>query len=125
MNDELPRAARALSWLIPPGDREAIVGDLVEDAAYRGLTGTRRDLWLTTECGAIGVRFSITRARGWLVLPPVRDVVAGLALDGRGAFRGTGAVGSLVRAVLFCGSVATLALGAEILVGSLLSAAGF
>jgi hypothetical protein len=41
---DLSRAARACSWLIPPGDRESILGDLVEDAALRGLTGARRDL---------------------------------------------------------------------------------
>ena len=120
---ELPRAARALSWLIPRVDRESILGDLVEDAAFRGLTGAHRDLWLAGECGASGAGLVVTRARGWLVLPPVREVAAGLAVDGRGAFRSVGA-GAVLRAVLFCGSVATLALGVEILVSSLLSASG-
>jgi hypothetical protein len=120
---ELPRAARALSWLIPRVDRESILGDLVEDAAFRGRRGAHRDLWLAGECGAIGAGLVVTRARGWLVLPPVREVAAGLAVDGRGAFRSAGA-GAVLRAVLFCASVATLALGVEILVSSLLSASG-
>ena len=121
---DLPRAARAVSWLIPRVDRDSILGDLVEDAAFRGLTGAQRDLWLAGECGAIGAGLAVTRARGWLVLPPVREVAAGLAVDGRGAFRSAGA-GAVLRAVLFCGSVATLALGVEVLVSSLLRAAGF
>jgi hypothetical protein len=125
MSDGLPRAARALSRLIPAGDRESVLGDLIEDAERRGLTGVRRDLWLAGECGAIGAGLAVTRARGWLVLPPVRELAAGLALDGTHALRSATPVGALVRAVVFCGSVATLVLGVEILVGSLLSAAGF
>ena len=122
---ELPRAARLFSRLIPPGDRESILGDLVEDAGFRGLAGARRDLWLTGECAAIAGGLSIQRARSWLVVPPVRELAAGLAMDGRVAFRGAGAVGTVLRAVLFCGSVATLALGVEVLVSSLLSASGY
>jgi hypothetical protein len=125
MLSELPRFARLLARLIPTGDRESILGDLIEDAGFRDLAGARRDLWLTGECAAIAGGLSIQRARSWLVLPPVREVAAGLALDGRVAFRGTGAIGAVVRAVLFCGSVATLALGVEVLVSSLLSASGF
>lgn len=121
---ELPRAARMLSRLIPAGDRESIVGDLIEDAALRDLAGARRSLWLAGECAAIAGGLSVQRARGWLVVPPMREVVSGLAVDGRGAFRGTGAAGVL-RVLVFCGSVATLVLGVELLVGSLLSAAGF
>lgn len=125
MTGEVPRFARVLARLIPPGDRESILGDLLEDAGFRDLAGVRRSLWLTGECAAIAGGLSIQRARGWLVVPPVREVAAGLAVDGRGMFRGAGAVGAVLRAVLFCGSVATLALGVEVLVGSLLSAAGF
>ena len=125
MVTELPRAARLLSRLIPPGDRESILGDLLEDAGFRDLAGARRSLWLTGECAAIAGGLSIQRARGWLVVPPVREVAAGLAVDGRGVFRGTGAAGAVARALLFCASVATLALGVELLVSSLLSASGF
>jgi len=125
MLSELPRFARLLARLIPVCDRESILGDLIEDAGFRDLAGTRRDLWLTGECAAIAGGLSIQRARSWLVLPPVREVAAGLAVDGRVAFRGAGAVGAVVRAVLFCGSVATLALGVEVLVSSLLSASGY
>jgi hypothetical protein len=121
---ELPRTARALSRLIPAVDRESILGDLIEDAACRELAGARRSLWLIGECAAIAGGLSTDRARGWLAVPPVREVVSGLAVDGRGAFRGAGAAGVL-RVLVFCGSVATLVLGVEVLVGSLLSAAGF
>jgi hypothetical protein len=121
---ELPPAARLLSRLIPAGDRESILWDLLEDAGFRDLAGTRRSLWLTGECAAIAGGLSIQRARAWLVLPPVAEVAAGLAVDGRVAFRGSGAAGTLLRAVLFCGAVATLALGVEVLVSSLLSASG-
>jgi hypothetical protein len=122
---ELPRTARALSRLIPVGDREAILGDLVEDAAFRDLAGARRSLWLASECAAIAGGLSIQRARGWLVVPPLREVVSGFAVDGRGVFRGIGAAANVLRVLIFCGSVATLVLGVEVLVGSLLSAAGF
>ena len=122
---ELPRAARWLSRLIPAGDREPILGDLLEDAELRNLGGARRDVWLLRECGTIAAGLSITRARAWLVLPPVRELAAGLALDGTRAFRGGHPVAAVVRAVIFCGSVATLVLGVELLVGSLLSASGY
>jgi hypothetical protein len=125
MNAELPRIARALSRLIPASDRESILGDLIEDAGLRDLAGARRSLWLSGECAAIAGGLSIQRARGWLLMPPVREVAAGLAVDGRGVFRGAGGAGSVLRAVLFCGSVATLALGVEVLVSSFLSASGF
>jgi hypothetical protein len=121
---ELPCVARVLSRLIPAGDRESILGDLIEDAGFRDLAGTRRSLWLTGECAAIAGGLSIQRARAWLVVPPVGEVVSGLVVDGRGMFRSTGLAGSLLRAALFCGSVATLVLGVEVLVGSLLSASG-
>lgn len=123
--EHLPRPARLLARLIPGADRESIVGDLLEDAGFRDLAGARRSLWLTGECATIAGGLSIQRARGWLVVPPVREVAAGLAFDGRGVFRSTGAAGSLLRAVLFCGSVATLALGVEVLVSSLLAASGY
>lgn len=121
----LPRVARLLARLIPPADREAILGDLLEDAAVRDLAGGQRSLWLAAECAAIAGGLSIQRARGWLVVPPVRELAVGLVIDGRGIFRGAGPAASVIRAVLFCGSVATLALGVEVLVSSLLSASGF
>ena len=125
MTSELPAVVRLLSRLLPSADRECILGDLLEDAEYRNMTGARRRLWLTAECGTIAAGLTVTRARGWLVVPPVRELAAGLALDGSRAFRGGHAGATVLRAVLFCGSVATLVLGVELLVGSLLSAAGF
>ena len=122
---ELPRHARWLSRLIPAGDRESILGDLLEDAEFRALTGARRDVWLVGECGTIAAGLSITRARAWLVPPPVRELAAGLALDGHRAFRADHPVAAVVRAVIFCGSVATLVLGVEVLVSTLLAASGY
>lgn len=113
-----------LARLLPAGDREAIVGDLLEEAELRNLRGRARSLWLAGECAAIAAGLSLNRARGWLVMPPMREVVSGLAIDGRGAWRG-GAAPALLRAFLFVASVATLVLGVELLVGTLMSAAGF
>lgn len=124
MNQELSRLARLASRLIPAGDRESIFGDLLEEAEFRGLGSVRRDWWLLGECGAIAAGLSATRAREWLVLPPVRELAAGLALDGSRAFRGD-PLATAGRVVLFCGSVATLVLGVELLVGSLLAASGY
>jgi hypothetical protein len=115
-----------MTWilrLIPATDREAIAGDLLEEAAYRGLSGTRLQLWLLGECGAIAVGLSVERIRAWVVLPPVREVVSGLAVDGRAVLR-DGPVATVSRALLFCGAVATVALGVELLVSVLMSASG-
>ena len=124
MTGELPRAVRVLSRLIPGSDRESILGDLLEEAAFRHGGGARRTLWLAGECAAIAGGLSIQRARAWVVVPPMRELVSGVAVDGRGAFRGAAAA-SVLRALIFCGSVATLMLGVEVLVGSLLSASGY
>jgi hypothetical protein len=124
MTPALPRPARAIARLIPAEDRDWAVGDLLEDAHDRNLRGARRVWWLSFECGAIAVGLSAHRARNWFVMPPVRELAAGLAVDGRVALRGR-AAGGVLGALLFCGSVATLALGVEILVSSLLVAAGF
>jgi hypothetical protein len=122
---ELPTVVRILSRLLPAADRESILGDLLEDADYRNLTGARRRLWLASECGTIAAGLTVTRARGWLVLPPVRELAAGVALDGTRAFRGGHPVAALIRAAVFCGSVATLVLGVEVLVSTLLAASGY
>jgi hypothetical protein len=120
----LPRTVRLFARLLPGVDREAILGDLIEDAAFRDLRGARRVAWLAGECGSIAAGLSLDRARSWLVMPPVREVVSGLAIDGRGVLRDRTA-GTLVRALVFVASVATLVLGAEVLIGALMSAAGF
>ena len=115
-----------MSWilrLIPATDRDAIAGDLLEEAAYRGLSGTRLQLWLLSECGTIAAGLSLERVRSWIVLPPVREVVSGFAVDGRGVLR-DGPVAAVSRALIFCGTVATLALGVELLVSVLMAASG-
>jgi hypothetical protein len=121
---ELSGTLRVLARLLPARDREAIVGDLLEDADGRQVSGARRELWLASECGAIAAGLTVTRLRDWLVLPPVRELAAGVALDGSRAWRG-GHTGTVMRVLIFCGSVATIVLGVELLVGSLMSAAGF
>lgn len=124
LGHDLPRAVRLLARLLPASDRLAILGDLVEETALRDLNGARRATWLTSECGAIVVGLSVERLRGRLLVPPVREVVSGLAIDGRGALR-DGAAGTVLHALVFVGAVATLVLGVELLVSSLMSAAGF
>jgi hypothetical protein len=121
---DLPRMAHLVSRLIPAGDREWVVGDLIEDAEDRGLHGARRGWWLALECCAVAAGLSAQRARGSFGLPPVRELAAGLAIDGRGALR-AGPAGTVVCMLLFCGSIATLALGVAVLVSTLLVAAGF
>ena len=119
--------AQSLPWLarlIPAADRDAVVGDLLEEAAYRDLRGARRAAWLAGECASIAAGLSSERVRGWFVLFPMREVVSGLAIDGRGLLR-DGAAATLLRALVFVGSVATLVLGVEILVATLMSASGF
>src|SRR5262245_38364601 len=120
----LPRTLQLLARLVPAVDREAIVGDLLEDAAFRDLRGRQRTLWLAGECGAIATGIAVDRVRAWVVVPPMREVVAGLAVDGRGLLR-DGAGATVVRALVFVGSIATLVLGVELLVATLMSAAGF
>ena len=121
---DLPRGLRLLSRMIPASDRQAVIGDLLEDAAYRDLRGGRRAAWLAGECAGVAAGLSAERLRAWFVMPPVREVVSGLAIDARGAMHER-AAGTIVRALVFVGSVATLVLGVEVLVGALMSASGF
>ena len=120
----MPWGVRLLSRLLPSDEREAVLGDLLEDAAHRDLDGVRLQWWLARQLASIGGGLSIVRVRGWLVLPPVREVVSGFAVDGRGLLRGTHPFAALFRALVFCGSLATMMLGVELLVRTLLSAAG-
>jgi hypothetical protein len=121
--DELPEPARAIARLIPAADRESVVGDLLEDAHDRCLRGARWVWWLSCECAVISLGLSAHRARNWFVLPSMRELAAGLLVDGRVALRRP-AAGGIIVALLFCASVATLALGVEVLVRSLLVASG-
>ena len=124
MTSDLSASVRLFSRLLPARERDAIVGDLLEDAAGHRVSGARRELWLASECGAIAVGLTVTRVRGWFVVPPVRELAAGLALDGRGVLRGAHPLAAAGRALIFCGSIATLVLGVALLVSTLLSAAG-
>ena len=125
MTTELPLAVRVCARLLPSSEREAILGDLLEDAEFRALNGARRQVFLASECGSIAAGLSVTRVRGWLFVLPVRELAAGLAMDRHRALRGAHPSSAVLRAVLFCGSIVTLALGVELLVATLMSAAGF
>jgi len=120
MTADLPPGLRLFARLIRAGDREWIVGDLIEAADDRGLQGAHRRWWLASECAAIVAGLSVDRARGWFVWPAWRDLAVGVVVDGRVAVRGGTA--TLVTALLVCGSIAGLAIGVEILVSSLLTA---
>ena len=123
---DVPRLALALSRLIPAADREAIFGDLLEDAAYRDLSGPRLTLWLCAECGTIAAGLGADRVRGALVAPPIRELAAGVALDGTHAFRA--AIGTpwtaLGRVAIFCASMAALTAVVEVLIAALFNASG-
>ena len=58
------------------------------------------------------------------MVAPVREVVSGLAVDGRGVLRGGDAMGIVIRSLIFCGSIATIVVGVELLVSALMSASG-
>lgn len=124
MSLDVPYAARLCARLVPASDRESIIGDLVEDAEFRSLRGVRRTMWMTSECASIGAGFSWTRARAALVVPDLRELAMGLAVDGRRTLRNPHFATAGVRALVFCGSVATLSYAATLLVSVLLSAAG-
>lgn len=123
---DLPPLASTLSRLIPAPDREAILGDLLEDAAYRDLSGGRLELWLCAQCSTIAAGLTVDRMRRSLAAPPIREMATGLALDGTHAFRGVvdAPWTVLVRLVVFCASVATLAAAAEVLIAALFTASG-
>ena len=119
----LPRLAGTLARLIPAGDRESILGDLLEESAFRGLAGSRRACWLCGECGAIAAGLAAQRARGWFVRPPLNDVLAGVTAEGSRALRILSA-DTVARGALFCAVVAILAVAVELLIATLLSASG-
>jgi hypothetical protein len=123
---DVPRLALTLSRLIPAADREAIFGDLLEDAGYRDLSGTRLALWLCAQCSTIAAGLTLDRLRGAFTMPPIREMAAGVALDGTHAFRGVldSPWTVLGRVVVFCASAATLAAVAEVLVAALFNASG-
>lgn len=124
MITDVPFTARLFSRLVPAVDREAVLGDLVEDARFRSLSGLHRTLWMTGECATLGAGFSLTRVREAFVVPRAHELAMGFAVEGRRMLRNPHLRSASVRAILFCGSVATLAFASALLVSSLLSAAG-
>lgn len=124
MSADVPSPARLIARLMPVADREAILGDLVEEAQFRSLSGLHRTLWMIGECATIGAGISWTRVRRTLVVPDAHGLTMGLVLDGRHALRSAHLRSAGVRALVFCGSVAILSFATALLVSSLLSAAG-
>jgi hypothetical protein len=122
----LPPVPRLLSRLIPADERQAIIGDLIEDAGWRGLTGGRLTLALCTSCGAIAAGLAVDRVRASLVMPPAAELVTGLAIEGGRTLRSLrGSPRTLLgRAAAFAAAVALLACGVGVLVSALMSAAG-
>ena len=109
--------------LIPATDREAIVGDLLEEATWRDMRGARRAWWLAGQCAGIAIGLTAERARAACSLSLVRELASGVAVEGERMLR-TPARTVLTRVVLFAGGVAVLACAGEILVSALLRSAG-
>jgi hypothetical protein len=122
---DLPRAASLLARLIPVDHRDGILGDLLEDCAYRDVGGARRSLWLSFECGIVAAGMTADRLRA-VCVPPTRDLASGLVSDGARALRGVrnGPLPALLSAALFGASTTLIAFGVALLVSTLLSAAG-
>ena len=121
-SDTLPPLARALSRLLPAADRQTIVGDLLEDADWRGLRGSRLTLSLCASCGAIAAGLALDGARTALTPPPAGELAAGLAVEGGRMLRGL-TIGMLIRrALVFCGALIMLTCGVEMLVACLMRA---
>jgi hypothetical protein len=117
---ELPRAARVFCRLIPPLERDAIIGDLLEDAASRDLSGHQLSIWLSAQCAGVGVGVGADRLRAWC-LPPVRETASAIALEGMRSFRG-GAIDAIVSLLFIFAAAAALAVGVELLIATLLAA---
>lgn len=124
MSSSLPPLVRALSRLIPAADRQAIVGDLLEDADWRGVRGGRLTLSLCTSCAAIAAGLAVDGARAALHPPASAELAAGLAIEGGHLLRGLTVRACIARAIVFCAGVAILACGVELLIASLMAAAG-
>ena len=92
--------------------------------SFRDLTGARRRLCLTVECAAIAGGLSVRGlAPGWSCRRSANSSPASRWMAAAPSAART--AGTLLRAVLFCGSIVTLALGVEVLVAKLMSASGF
>ncbi len=109
--------------LIPFDDREAIVGDLLEEAAWRHMHGRRMSWWLAGQCATIAVGLSVDRARAACSVELMREVASGIAIDSEHMLHVMPRT-LATRAGVFAAGVAVLAYGCEILVGALLRSAG-
>jgi len=119
----LPPLARAMSRLLPAADRQAILGDLLEDAGWQDLRGTRLTLSLCAACGAIAAGLAADGVRTAFTPPPTGELVAGVVGESGRMLRGLTARAFVTRAIVFCAGVALLACSVELLVEVLMRAA--
>ena len=109
--------------LIPAHDRDAIVGDLLEEAAWRDMRGARLAWWMAWQCAGIAIGLTVERTRAACSLSMVREVASGVACESERLLRGTGPRTVVTRAAIFAGGVILLALSGEVLIRALLTAA--
>jgi hypothetical protein len=119
----LPPLARVLSRLIPAVDRQAILGDLLEDADWRGLRGGRLTLSLCASCGIIAAGLAVDGARAALTPPSAGELAAGVAVESGRMLRGMTARAFVTRTLVFGAGVVLLACGVELLIATLMQAA--
>jgi hypothetical protein len=119
----LPPVARVLSRLIPANDRQAIVGDLLEDADWRGLSGGRLTLSLCASCGLIAAGLAVEGARTALTPSSAGELAAGVAVESGRMLRGMTARAFVTRTLVFGAGVILLACGVELLIATLMQAA--
>jgi hypothetical protein len=108
--------------LLPATDRDAIVGDLLEEGWWRGLRGVRLTWWVALHGAGIAAGLTAERAHAAMSLTMVREVASGVAVEGERMLRGTALRTLATRAILFAAGVLLLTLSAQLLVGALLTA---
>ncbi len=109
--------------LIPATDRDAIVGDLLEEAAWQDMRGARLAWWMAGQCAGIAIGLTAERARAACSVEIMREVASGVAIDSERVLHVMPRT-LLMRAMVFAAGVAVLAYGCEVLVGALLRSAG-
>jgi hypothetical protein len=96
--------------------RQAVAMATATPAAFLGLGDVR---------GAIAAGFAVDGARHALTPPAAGELAAGLAVEGGRMLRGMTFRAVVTRAIVFCTGVMLLAYAGELLIASLMNAAGF
>ncbi len=122
---DLPRGVSVVSRLLPSVERDAILGDLLEESGQRNLTGAHLHLWLALECGTVAAGLSVERLREACLIPAL-ELAAALSRDGAHTFHDprNGALPALVTVAIVSVSTALMVLSVGILVATLFSASG-